>query len=117
MAARTGTVSQPCILTGYPILSNKIEFARGHVANKEEWNKFVMTAKTVSDNDLQVRNDHSQMTFLTFSAEAVCQVLVVVAGKWCVVGSRWVMEGVQVEVNGEGEGFLLMYVTVGWLRS
>jgi len=43
-----------CILTGYPVLGNKIEFARGMVANKEEWNKFVMTAKMVSDNDLQV---------------------------------------------------------------
>jgi hypothetical protein len=41
-------------LTGYPVLGNKIEFARGMVANKEEWNKFVMTAKMVSDNDLQV---------------------------------------------------------------
>ena len=54
MAAKTGTVSQACILTGYPVLGNKIEFARGMVANKEDWNKFVMTAKMVSDNDLQV---------------------------------------------------------------
>ena len=55
MAAKTGTVSPMCILTGYPVLGNKIEFARGMVDNKEEWNKFVMTAKMVSDNDLQVR--------------------------------------------------------------
>jgi hypothetical protein len=54
VAAKTGTTSQPCILTGYPVLGNKIEFARGMVANKEDWNKFVMTAKMVSDNDLQV---------------------------------------------------------------
>ena len=55
MAAKTGTVSPMCILTGYPVLGNKIEFARGMVVNKEEWNKFVITAKMVSDNDLQVR--------------------------------------------------------------
>ena len=57
VAAKTGTVSQACILTGYPVLGNKIEFARGMVANKEDWNKFVMTAKMVSDNDLQVEMD------------------------------------------------------------
>ena len=31
----------------------KIEFARGMVANKEDWNKFVMTAKMVSDPEIQ----------------------------------------------------------------
>ena len=62
VAAKTGTVSQACILTGYPVLGNKIEFARGMVANKEDWNKFVMTAKMVSDNDLQVGSNlgHSE---------------------------------------------------------
>ena len=30
-----------------------IEFARGMVANKEDWNKFVMTAKMVSDPEIQ----------------------------------------------------------------
>ena len=66
VAARTGTVSQPCILTGYPVLGNKIEFARGMVANKEEWNKFVMTAKMVSDNDLQVRRFETEFYIYYF---------------------------------------------------
>ena len=52
----TGTTFQPCIITGYPVLGGpggKIEFARGMVANKEDWNKFVMTAKMVSDPEIQ----------------------------------------------------------------
>lgn len=53
VAARTGTVSPACIITGYPVLGNKIEFAKGMVANKEEWNKFVMVAKMVTDNEIQ----------------------------------------------------------------
>ena len=55
-AAGTGTLSPPCIITGYPVLQggNVIEFAKeGCLANKEEWNKFVMTAKMVSDNEIQ----------------------------------------------------------------
>jgi hypothetical protein len=71
VAARTGTVSQPCILTGYPVLGNKIEFARGMVANKEEWNKFVMTAKMVSDNDLQVQRFETEFIFLFISRFAL----------------------------------------------
>ena len=56
VAAGTGTVSPPCIVTGYPVIQggNIIEFAKeGCLANKEEWNKFVMTAKMVSDNEIQ----------------------------------------------------------------
>lgn len=56
VAAGTGTASLPCIISGYPVnpVTNRIEFAReGAVANKEEWNKFVMTAKMVSDNEIQ----------------------------------------------------------------
>lgn len=55
-AAQTGTTVQPCIITGYPVLGGsggKIEFARGMLANKEDWNKFVMTAKMVSDTEIQ----------------------------------------------------------------
>ncbi len=55
-AAKTGTSSQPCIVTGYPVLGGAggmIEFARGMVANKEDWNKFIMTAKMVSDPEIQ----------------------------------------------------------------
>lgn len=53
VAAKTGAISPACIITGYPVLGNAIEFARGMVANKEDWNKFVMVAKTVSDNEIQ----------------------------------------------------------------
>ena len=39
---------------GYPVLNNKMEFAHGGlVAIKEEWNKYIMVAKTVSDNEIQ----------------------------------------------------------------
>ena len=54
VAARTGTVSPACIVTGYPVTTQgKIDFARGMVAIKEEWNKFVMVAKMVTDNEVQ----------------------------------------------------------------
>ncbi len=32
----------------------RIEFARGMLANKEDWNKVVMAAKMVSDSHIQV---------------------------------------------------------------
>ena len=44
------------IIAGYPVLGGsggKIEFSRGMLANKEEWNKFIMTAKMVSDTEIQ----------------------------------------------------------------
>ena len=37
------------------ILFVRIEFARGMLANKEDWNKLVMAAKMVSDPNIQVR--------------------------------------------------------------
>ena len=53
VAARTGTESAPCVMTGYPVIGSAMEFARGSVAIKEEWNKFIMVAKMVSDNEVQ----------------------------------------------------------------
>ena len=42
------------MITGYPVLGPRIEFARdGLVANKEDWNKLVMVAKMVTDNEVQ----------------------------------------------------------------
>ena len=32
----------------------RMEFARGMLANKEDWNKLIMTAKMVSDANIQV---------------------------------------------------------------
>ncbi|MEQ2256463.1 hypothetical protein ILYODFUR_024390, partial [Ilyodon furcidens] len=46
VAANTGLRSLPCVLTGYPVLRNKLEFpAAGKAANKEDWNKFLMATK------------------------------------------------------------------------
>ena len=39
----------PPIPTGYPVLRNKVEFKRsGFVANKDDWNRFMMIAKVRS---------------------------------------------------------------------
>ncbi|XP_062065144.1 intraflagellar transport protein 172 homolog [Lepus europaeus] len=47
VAANTGVRALPCLITGYPILRNKIEFKRpGKAANKDNWNKFLMAIKT-----------------------------------------------------------------------
>lgn len=46
VAASTGVRALPCLITGYPILRNKIEFKRpGKAANKDNWNKFLMAIK------------------------------------------------------------------------
>ncbi|XP_067120573.1 intraflagellar transport protein 172 homolog [Centruroides vittatus] len=46
IAANTGNASPPCVITGYPVLRNKLEFRKpGKAANKEDWNKFLMAAK------------------------------------------------------------------------
>ncbi|KAM9339048.1 intraflagellar transport protein 172 homolog [Symphorus nematophorus] len=54
VAANTGLRSLPCILTGYPVLRNKIEFSSvGRAANKEDWNKFLMATKTTHSPECQ----------------------------------------------------------------
>ena len=53
IAAGSHTMSQACVVTGYPVLNSRIEFARGMMANKEDWNKLVMAAKMVSDPNIQ----------------------------------------------------------------
>lgn len=36
----------PCIVTGYPVIRNKVEFGKANkVANKDDWNKLIMAAK------------------------------------------------------------------------
>ena len=42
------------------ILFVRIEFARGMLANKEDWNKLVMAAKMVSDPNIQVKLGHTK---------------------------------------------------------
>lgn len=47
VAVSTGVRALPCLITGYPILRNKIEFKRpGKAADKDNWNKFLMAIKT-----------------------------------------------------------------------
>ncbi|XP_028253563.1 intraflagellar transport protein 172 homolog [Parambassis ranga] len=54
VASNTGLRSLPCVLTGYPVLRNKIEFpSAGKAANKEDWNKFLMATKTSHSPECQ----------------------------------------------------------------
>uniref|UniRef100_A0A4W6DEM9 Intraflagellar transport protein 172 homolog n=1 Tax=Lates calcarifer TaxID=8187 RepID=A0A4W6DEM9_LATCA len=54
VATNTGLRSLPCVLTGYPVLRNKIEFSSGgKAANKEDWNKFLMATKTTHSPECQ----------------------------------------------------------------
>jgi intraflagellar transport protein 172 len=64
IAPDTGIKSLPCVISGYPVLRNKLEFRRpGRAANKEDWNKFVMATKA----------SHSQ------ECQDVCKFI----GQWC----------------------------------
>ncbi|XP_046728666.1 intraflagellar transport protein 172 homolog isoform X1 [Silurus meridionalis] len=52
--ARTGIRSLPCVITGYPVLHDKIEFKRpGMAANKDDWNRFLMATKTTHSPECQ----------------------------------------------------------------
>ncbi|XP_042189213.1 intraflagellar transport protein 172 homolog [Callorhinchus milii] len=54
VAVSTGIRSLPCVITGYPVLRNKIEFKRpGKAANKDDWNKFLMAVKTTHSPECQ----------------------------------------------------------------
>ncbi|KAM8953335.1 intraflagellar transport protein 172 homolog [Pelodytes ibericus] len=54
IAVSSGVRSMPCLITGYPVLKNKIEFKQpGKVANKEDWNKFLMAVKTSHSPECQ----------------------------------------------------------------
>lgn len=46
--------SLPCVISGYPVLRNKLEFKNpGKVANKDDWNKFAMTTKVSHSSECQ----------------------------------------------------------------
>ena len=46
VAANTQIQSPACVISGYPVLRNKIEFKRPNfAANKDDWNKFLMATK------------------------------------------------------------------------
>ncbi|XP_073712376.1 intraflagellar transport protein 172 homolog [Misgurnus anguillicaudatus] len=54
VAVGTGIRSLPCVITGYPVLRNKIDFKRpGMAANKDDWNKFLMATKTTHSPECQ----------------------------------------------------------------
>ncbi|XP_074541957.1 intraflagellar transport protein 172 homolog [Halichoeres trimaculatus] len=54
VASNTGLRSLPCVLTGYPVLRNKVEFSPvGKAANKDDWNKFLMATKTTHSPECQ----------------------------------------------------------------
>uniref|UniRef100_A0AAY4EJK5 Intraflagellar transport 172 n=1 Tax=Denticeps clupeoides TaxID=299321 RepID=A0AAY4EJK5_9TELE len=54
LSATSGVRSLPCVITGYPVLRNKIEFKRpGMAANKDDWNKFLMATKTTHSPECQ----------------------------------------------------------------
>ncbi|CAF0950446.1 unnamed protein product [Didymodactylos carnosus] len=50
----SGTRNSPCIITGYPVLDDSISFEKYNLmANKEDWNKFILTAKSIRHESLQ----------------------------------------------------------------
>ncbi|KAH9500287.1 hypothetical protein Btru_073626 [Bulinus truncatus] len=54
VAMETGIKSLPCVVTGYPVLKNKVEFKNpSKVANKEDWNKLLMATKVSHSPELQ----------------------------------------------------------------
>ncbi|XP_063277854.1 intraflagellar transport protein 172 homolog isoform X3 [Prinia subflava] len=46
VAAGTGVRSLPCLLTGYPVLRNKLELRPGREVKREVWYKFMKAVKT-----------------------------------------------------------------------
>ncbi|XP_070555163.1 intraflagellar transport protein 172 homolog [Ptychodera flava] len=53
-AINTGIKSLPCVISGYPVLRNKLEFKRpGKAANKDDWNKFLMATKMSHSSECQ----------------------------------------------------------------
>ncbi|CAG0924379.1 unnamed protein product, partial [Notodromas monacha] len=48
-----GQILQPCIISGYPVLRNKISFKKDNrVANKEEWNRLMMESKMSPSSEM-----------------------------------------------------------------
>jgi len=54
VATDTGIRSLPCVVTGYPVLRNKVEFKDANrAAVKEDWNKLLMATKVSHSPELQ----------------------------------------------------------------
>ncbi|XP_065670042.1 intraflagellar transport protein 172 homolog isoform X3 [Hydra vulgaris] len=51
---KTGETALPCVISGYPVLTNGIEFKKPNkMANKDDWNKFVMATKVSRSPECQ----------------------------------------------------------------
>jgi intraflagellar transport protein 172 len=46
------TLYSPCVITGYPVLSKKMEFKNNLSANVEDWNKFLMISRMAKTDEL-----------------------------------------------------------------
>ncbi|XP_058274743.1 intraflagellar transport protein 172 homolog [Hemibagrus wyckioides] len=54
LATNTGIRSLPCVITGYPVLHDGMEFnGPGMAANRNDWNKFLMATKTTHSPECQ----------------------------------------------------------------
>merc|ERR1712070_203131 len=42
--SNTQKTYSPCVVTGFPVLQNQVKFG-GRMANKEDWNRFIMATK------------------------------------------------------------------------
>ncbi|KAL5460471.1 hypothetical protein EMCRGX_G033922 [Ephydatia muelleri] len=49
----TKVTSPPCMITGYPVLRQRVEFKKGgRCANQEDWNKFITAMKVTPSSEL-----------------------------------------------------------------
>ncbi|XP_068609645.1 intraflagellar transport protein 172 homolog [Brachionichthys hirsutus] len=54
LLATNGLYSLPCIISGYPVLGNKVQFSsEGKVAITEDWNQFITATKTTHNPECQ----------------------------------------------------------------
>lgn len=49
---RDGSYRAPCVVTGYPVLKKAFPLKHGQVANKDDWNKLLMTMKMTNSTEL-----------------------------------------------------------------
>ena len=48
-----GSKYPACVVTGYPVIHNRLELIRGQVANKDDWNKLIMATKMGTSTESQ----------------------------------------------------------------
>ncbi|XP_066969064.1 intraflagellar transport protein 172 homolog [Macrobrachium rosenbergii] len=46
-------VYSPCVITGYPVIRNRLDLKRGQAANKDDWNKLIMATKMSNSSECQ----------------------------------------------------------------